>query len=131
MAVILGELQQIEEVRTLFKRPRNPSARENILIFSSFSSCLANRFPQLGLADAESLDKLREEFIDFQLSSADVPSMSMYKAADCTRKPRVGVFWSSVELIKTLQDLKYCASSCMNSCRFLVLMQTLSRHSPF
>ena len=63
---------------------------------------LANRFPQLGLADAESLHQLREEFLDFQLSPADLPSLSMYKATDHTEKPRVGVFWSSVELIKTL-----------------------------
>ena len=55
---------------------------------------LANRFPQLGLADAESLDQLREEFLDFQLSPADLPSLSMYKTAGHTEKPQVGVFWS-------------------------------------
>ena len=32
---------------------------------------LAKHFPQVGLADSRSLDKLREEFQDFQLSPAD------------------------------------------------------------
>lgn len=63
---------------------------------------LAKRFPQIGLAELVELDKLREEFIDFQLSPADLPSLSTYKAADGTEKPRAAVFWSEVGKIKTL-----------------------------
>ena len=35
---------------------------------------LAKRFSQLGLADADSLDRLREAFLDFWLSSSDIPA---------------------------------------------------------
>ena len=47
---------------------------------------LAKRFPQLGLDDLESLDQLREEFLDFCLSPMDLPTPSNYLAADCTTK---------------------------------------------
>ena len=57
---------------------------------------LAKRFPQLGLADSVSLDKLREEFLDFTLSPSDLPTPSEYLAADGTLKPRTGLFWSIV-----------------------------------
>lgn len=63
---------------------------------------LAKRFPQLGLADAESLDQLREEFLDFKLSPTDLPSLVEYKAADLAKKPRAGKFWSEVDSINTL-----------------------------
>ena len=63
---------------------------------------LAERFPQLGLADDVSIDQLREEFMDFTLSPLDLPSVSEYKAADDTLKPRVGLFWSKVGKITTL-----------------------------
>ena len=59
---------------------------------ASFS---AKRFPQLGLADDQTLDQLREEFTGFQLSQADLPSC-MYKAADGSDKPRSDIFWSKV-----------------------------------
>ena len=49
---------------------------------------LAKNFPQFNLADASSLDQLREELVDFQLSPADIPSLSMYEVADLTQKPR-------------------------------------------
>ena len=48
---------------------------------------LAKRFPQIGLADANSLDQLREEFLDFKLSPTDFPSLAEYTAADLTKKP--------------------------------------------
>ncbi len=63
---------------------------------------LAKRFPQLELSSNESLDKLKEEFLDFQLSPGDLPPPSEYKAADLTLKPRVGAFWSRVSETKTL-----------------------------
>lgn len=64
---------------------------------------LARRFPQLELADAASLDQLREEFTDLKLSPGDLPSVSVYKAADLEMRPRVGSFWSAVGNIKTLE----------------------------
>lgn len=42
---------------------------------------LATRFPQLELADAEALDQLQEEFMDFTLSPGDHPSVETYKSA--------------------------------------------------
>jgi len=42
---------------------------------------LATRFPQLELADAEALDQLKEEFMDFTLSPGDHPSVETYKSA--------------------------------------------------
>ena len=62
---------------------------------------LAKRFPQLGLNDSTSLNLLREEFIDFKLSPADHPSVSMYTSATGD-KPRIGAFWCEVGKIKTL-----------------------------
>ena len=60
---------------------------------------MAEQFRQLGLADEASIDQLRE----FTLSPCDHPSVSEYKAADDTVKPRVGLFWSKVGRIKTLE----------------------------
>ncbi len=74
---------------------------------------LAKRFPQLGLSEAASLDQLREEFMDFQLSPANLPSPSVYKAADCTERPRVGSFWSAVERIRTLDGKSRFSKLCM------------------
>ena len=59
-----------------------------------------NRFNQVFQKSTK--NTTREDFLDFQLSPANLPSLRMHKAADHTEKPRVGVFWSSVELIKTL-----------------------------
>ena len=68
--------------------------------FSTIKS-LAKRFRQLQLDDSDSLDKLREEFMDFTLSPADLPDPSLYKSAS-GEKPRAGVFWNEVGQIKTL-----------------------------
>ena len=62
---------------------------------------LAIRFPQLNLADPESLDKLREEFLDFTLSPSDLPPPAEYSAADRTKKPRAGRFWWEVGKLNT------------------------------
>lgn len=62
---------------------------------------LAKRFPQLGIADPESLDCLREEFLDFSISPADLPTPGMYHASDGTTKPRVGSFWWEVGKLQT------------------------------
>ena len=71
---------------------------------ASFSVCtvfsLAKRFPQLDLGENHILDQLREEFTDFQLPQADLPSLSTYKAADGSEKPRNGLFWSKVGEMK-------------------------------
>ena len=54
------------------------------------------------MADSVSLDKLREEFLDFTLSPSDLPTPSEYLAADGTLKPRTGLFWSKVGKLMTL-----------------------------
>ena len=50
---------------------------------SSFQTVksLAKRFPQLDLAASESIDSLREEFMDFTLSPADHLVVDTYKSA--------------------------------------------------
>ena len=59
------------------------------------------RFPQLQL-NTPAIDKLREEFLDLQLSPDDLPTIKTYDAADKSKKPRAGVFWSEVGKIRTL-----------------------------
>ena len=39
---------------------------------------LAKRFPQLELSDSNSLDQLREEFLDYTLSPMDLPTQEQY-----------------------------------------------------
>ena len=73
---------------------------------------LAKRFPQLDLADSASLDQLREEFMDFILPQADLPSLTDYHAADGTIKPRVGQFWHKVEQLKTLEGQNRFSTLC-------------------
>lgn len=67
---------------------------------SSFSVgkvlALARCFPQIGLTDAAALDKLGEEFLDFTISPAGLPSVVEYKAAGGTVKPCTGLFWSKI-----------------------------------
>ena len=72
------------------------------------------------------LDQLREEFTDFQLSQAELPSLSMYKAADGSEKPRSGLFWSKIGEMKKLEnhDLD-CFLSCLVCSLFLVQMLIL------
>ena len=66
---------------------------------------LAERFPQLGLVDETLFDQLKEEFMDFTLSQLGLPSVSEYKAADHTVKPRVAVtdclsyIWCQLHLV--------------------------------
>ena len=43
---------------------------------------LAKRFPQLKLSNASSLDKLREECLDYILSPMDLPVPAEYTGAD-------------------------------------------------
>ncbi len=57
---------------------------------------LAKRFPQIELSDCESLDQLREEFLDYTLSPADLPTPQEYTAADKTKKIRIGKYWWEV-----------------------------------
>ena len=67
---------------------------------------LAERFKQLGLADSNSLDALREEFMDFTLSRSDLPDPSLetynYKSATGQKKPRAGMYWNDISKIRTL-----------------------------
>ena len=60
---------------------------------------LAKRFP---LSDSASLDKLKEEFLDFKLSPGDLPSVVKYKAADGTMRAKAGLFWSEIGKMATL-----------------------------
>ena len=62
---------------------------------------LAKRFPQLDLAVSESIDSLREEFMDFTLSPADHPVVDT--SATGVQKPKAGVFWIEVGQIMTLE----------------------------
>ena len=62
---------------------------------------LAKRFPHLDLANTESLDQLREEFIDFSLSPGDLHASKEYLAADGTMKPRAGSFWWEIGKMRT------------------------------
>ena len=77
---------------------------------------LARRFPQLEINTNEMIDKLTEEFLDFQLSPGDLPSVQCYKAADGTEKPRVGLFWSQVGTLTTLDG----------QARFAILFKLMS-----
>ncbi len=63
---------------------------------------LAKRFPQLGLADSPSMNKLREEFTEFCLSTSEHPEIKKYKGVDKVWRPRAGTFWWEVSKIKTL-----------------------------
>ena len=59
---------------------------------------LAKHFPQLEISDPIALDKLREECLDYTLSSMDLPTPAMYKAAnlDGINRPCVGRYWWDV-----------------------------------
>ena len=61
----------------------------------------ASRFPQIGLSGYEEKDKLREEFIDLQVSAGDLPQIQLYKAAGGSEKARVGLFWAEMGKLKT------------------------------
>ena len=69
---------------------------------------LAKRFKQLQLDNSDSLDSLRDEFMDFILSpiDSDLPDLSLdkyyYTSATNEKKPRAGMFWNDVSKIKTL-----------------------------
>ena len=63
---------------------------------------LAKRFPQLELSDAPSLDKLREECLDYILSPSDLPTVEEYTGADQVKRHRVGRYWWEVGVILTL-----------------------------
>ena len=62
---------------------------------------LAKRFPQLGVADSESIDAMRDEFMDFKLSPAEHPQVSRYKSSTNDDKPQAGLFWNEVSKMKT------------------------------
>ena len=54
---------------------------------------LVKRFPQL---------EIREECLDYTLSSMDLPTPAMYKAADGINRPCVGRYWWDVSKLITL-----------------------------
>ena len=95
----------------LKKFPFNDSLLKNFEIINPEATCsnhisaiidLSKRFPQIGLTDSISLDKLREEFMDFKLSPANLPCIDKYKSADKTERPKAGNFWWEVGKLKTL-----------------------------
>ena len=67
----------------------------NPLQVSSYSfntiACLAKRFKQLCLADSSSIDRLRDDSMDFTLSPADLPDLSLdsfyYKSVTGDKNP--------------------------------------------
>ena len=63
---------------------------------------LAKQFPQIELSDCESLNQLREEFLDYTLSPADLPTPQEYIAAGKTKKIRIGKYWWEVGKIACL-----------------------------
>ena len=73
---------------------------------SSFPSStvvnLAKRFPQLGLSDSESLQCLKEEFMDYTLSPDDLPTPLIYNAVGHTEKECAGPYWLEIGKMKTL-----------------------------
>ena len=78
---------------------------------------MLNIFLQLGINDSASLDRLREEFLDFKLTpAAELPEIKEYKAADGEKRPKagykaadgekrpkVGLFWLEVGKMKTMK----------------------------
>ncbi len=69
---------------------------------SSTVVTLAKRFPQLGLSDSESIQRLEEEFMDFTLSPGDLPIIDIYNAVDHTKKACAEHFWWEVGQMMTL-----------------------------
>ena len=73
---------------------------------SSFPSSivvnLAKRFPQLGLSDSESLQCLKEEFMDYTLSPDDLPTPLTYNTVGHTKKECAGPYWWEVGKMTTL-----------------------------
>ena len=63
---------------------------------------LAKRFPQLDLAGSESIDGLRDEFMEFTLSPLDHPVVETYNSATGDQKPKAGMFLFKVGRIMTL-----------------------------
>ena len=57
---------------------------------------------QLELCDPYSLDQLREEFLDFTLSSTDLSTQTEYTAADKSRKPCISKYWWEISKIVAL-----------------------------
>lgn len=74
---------------------------------SSYSAAtalkLARRFPQMGLSEPETLDRIEEEFNDFLLSPNDIPKPDTYHVSKTSEKPCAGSFWCKVGKIKTLE----------------------------
>ena len=54
---------------------------------------LAKRFPQIEIGDPTSLDKLRDEFLDFTLSPMDLPTPTEFLGADKLKKLSIGRCW--------------------------------------
>ena len=72
---------------------------------------LAKRFPQLELSDS-SLDKLREECLDYILSPTGLPTPVEYTAADKTKKPRVCRYWWEVSKLVQLNGQPRFSTLC-------------------
>ena len=75
---------------------------DQVCSYSHDTVVRAKRFPQLGLSDPSSIDKLKEEFMDFKLSPTEHPSVETYKSATGDNIPRAGTFWNAVSNMKTV-----------------------------
>jgi hypothetical protein len=65
---------------------------------------LAKRFPQLDLKNSASLERLREEFLDFKLTpTSELPEVKEYKGADGKMKAKAGLFWLEVRKMCTME----------------------------
>ena len=97
------------DTKMLNKFPFGDTLMKNLGILqtskaSSFPSStvvnLAKRFPQLGLSDFESLQCLKEEFMDYILSPDDLPTPLTYNAVGHTEKECAGPYWWEVGNMK-------------------------------
>jgi hypothetical protein len=82
---------------------------------------LAKRFPQIGLSDSASLDKLEEEFNDFILSPNDLPLIDTYHVSKTVEKPCAGPFWCKLGKIKTLDGELRFSTLCQLAAGFLTI----------
>ena len=87
----------------------NPSERSSFKDFPAAVVCLAKEFPQLGLNEAEKLEELKTEAIDFFM--ADPTDLPLHSDVD--------MFWAAVH------DIKPIGSTVPQYANLLVLIRAL------
>ena len=55
------------------------------------------------LSDPASLQTLKEQFKDFQLSPSNLPSFAEYKAGDDVMRSKAGLYWREVGTMTVLE----------------------------